>query len=231
MKKNIKLKNSSWTFSGKVAKSFDIHINKSVPFYLKMHELGLSISDFFLPNKGKALDVGCSTGTFLKKLKKKNKNKNLQIVGLDIEKKMISFDKKKNSKGIKFYCKNYLNTKIEKQNLIVCFFTAQFIHSSKRQAFFNKIYKDLLWGGGFLLFEKVRGNDARFNEIMNILYDEFKTNNGISAKDILDKTRSLKGIMEPFSSRANYKLLKNAGFEDFMTVFKYLNFQGFLAIK
>ena len=43
MKKNIKLKNSSWTFSGKVAKSFDIHINKSVPFYLKMHELGLSI--------------------------------------------------------------------------------------------------------------------------------------------------------------------------------------------
>ena len=29
----------------------------------------------------------------------------------------------------------------------------------------------------------------------------------------------------------NYKMLKNAGFDDYMTIFKYLNFQGFLAIK
>ena len=195
-----------------------------------MHEVGLAVSDFFVTNNARVLDIGCSTGTFLNKVKKKLGFKKLDLVGIDIEKKMIEFAKK-NSNGIKFSQKDYLKTKFKKQNLITSFFTAQFISSSKRQIFFNKVYKDLLYGGGFLLFEKVRGNDARFNEIMNILYDEFKSEQGFTAKQILDKTRSLKGVMEPFSSRANYQLLKNTGFKDFMTIFKYLNFQGFLAIK
>lgn len=230
MKKKIPLKNSGWTFSGTVAKSFDNHIKRSVPYYNEMHEVGLAVSDFFVTNNARVLDIGCSTGTFLNKVKKKLGFKKLDLVGIDIEKKMIEFAKK-NSNGIKFSQKDYLKTKFKKQNLITSFFTAQFISSSKRQIFFNKVYKDLLYGGGFLLFEKVRGNDARFNEIMNILYDEFKSEQGFTAKQILDKTRSLKGVMEPFSSRANYQLLKNAGFKDFMTIFKYLNFQGFLAIK
>ncbi len=230
-KKNIILKNASWTFSGNVAKSFDSHITKSVPFYNKTHELGLDISDFFLQENSKVLDIGCSTGSFVKKLQQKNINKKLKIIAIDTEKTMISYAKKNSTNKINFFCKDYLKFKIKKQNLITSFFTIQFVHPSKRQIFFKKIYDDLLWGGAFLFFEKVRGNDARFNEIMNILYDEFKTKNGISANDILKKTRSLKGIMEPFSSRANYKMLKNAGFEDYMTIFKYLNFQGFLAIK
>lgn len=230
MKKKIILTNASLTFSNNVVKNFDEHIEKSIPFYLLMHDLGLKISDFFLNHGGNILDIGCSTGTFLKKIKRKNIKKKLKITGLDIEKQMIK-SAKKNSNGINFICKNYLKYKVKKQNFITSYFTAQFIHPSKRQIFFNKVYKDLLWGGAFLFFEKVRGNDARFNEIINILYDEFKSDNGIKAKDILNKTRSLKGIMEPFSSRANYKLLKNAGFQDFMTVYKYLNFQGFLAIK
>ena len=37
--------------------------------------------------------------------------------------------------------------------------------------------------------------------------------------------------MEPFSSDANLKMLKRAGFKDIITILKFLNFEGFLAIK
>mgnify|MGYP005999120603 CR=1 FL=1 len=45
------------------------------------------------------------------------------------------------------------------------------------------------------------------------------------------KSKSLKGVMDPFSSSANFDMLKRAGFKDIMTVLKFVNFEGFLAIK
>ncbi len=45
------------------------------------------------------------------------------------------------------------------------------------------------------------------------------------------KARSLKGVLEPFSSQGNLDLMRRAGFVDIMTVYKYICFEGFLAIK
>ena len=47
------------------------------------------------------------------------------------------------------------------------------------------------------MFEKVRGSDARFQDIFTGLYNEYKLQNGYSAEEILGKTRSLK-VLEPF---------------------------------
>jgi tRNA (cmo5U34)-methyltransferase len=54
---------------------------------------------------------------------------------------------------------------------------------------------------------------------------------GYSAKEIINKTKSLKGVLEPFSTKGNLDLLKREGFVDIITVQKYMNFEGFLAIK
>ena len=64
----------------------------------------------------------------------------------------------------------------------------------------------------------------------NQIYTEIKINNGFSDSEIINKTKS-KGVMELFSSAANIQLAKRAGFKDVMSVFKYVNFEGFLAIK
>ena len=50
-------------------------------------------------------------------------------------------------------------------------------------------------------------------------------------EEIVAKARSLKGVMEPFSTQGNVEMLKRAGFVDYMTVMKYVCFEGFLAIK
>ena len=66
---------------------------------------------------------------------------------------------------------------------------------------------------------------------MNQVYLEHKIEKGFSSDEIINKSRSLKSVMEPFSSKGNIDLLKRAGFKDILTVFKHTCFEGFLAIK
>ena len=103
----------------------------------------------------------------------------------------------------------------------------QFIRPRERQKLFDKIFKSLNWGGAFIMFEKVRARDARFQDLTVALYNEFKLQNGFSPTEIFNKTRSLKGVLEPFSSRGNSELLDRAGFKDYMNIFKYVCFSGF----
>ena len=95
----------------------------------------------------------------------------------------------------------------------------------------NNIYESLNWGGAFLLFEKIRGADARFQDIYSSIYQDFKVLQGYSDEEILTKQRSLKGVLEPFSNQGNIGLLKRAGFKDITTIFQWVCFQGYLCIK
>jgi tRNA (cmo5U34)-methyltransferase len=77
----------------------------------------------------------------------------------------------------------------------------------------------------------VRAPDARFQDITTALYMDYKLERGYSPEEISAKNRSLKGVLEPFSTQGNLDLLARAGFVDTMTVMKYICFEGFLAIK
>lgn len=49
--------------------------------------------------------------------------------------------------------------------------------------------------------------------------------------EIISKAKSIKGVLEPFSSNANIEMLQRAGFKDIMTIYKRLSFEGFFCIK
>ena len=146
---------------------------------------------------------------------------------------MCKIAKKRNSKNknVKIINNDIHSLKLKNSALITSFYTIQFIHPSRRQAIFNKIYKTLNWGGAFILFEKVRAPDARFQDMISQIYQDYKIDNGYSPNEIISKSRSLKGVMEPFSSKANLELLKRAGFKDIVCIMKYLCFEGWLAVK
>ncbi len=230
---NINTKFSDWTFKGGVYKNFDKHINKSVPLYTETHQLYLHLSDFFLQESSNVIDLGCSTGIFLNKLfARHGKNsKKLKFVGIDNVKEMINYCKKKNNKNISFLNKSILDNNLSNSCIISSFYTIQFISPKKRQNLINKIFKSLNWGGAFFMVEKVRGPDARFQDIFNQIYVEYKLSKGYTAEEIINKTNSLKSVLEPFSSLGNLQMLKRAGFKDINVVFKYSCFEGYLAIK
>ena len=51
------------------------------------------------------------------------------------------------------------------------------------------------------MVEKVRAPDARFQDIINQVYFEYKISQGYTDNEIIAKSRSLKGVLEPFSSK------------------------------
>jgi tRNA (cmo5U34)-methyltransferase len=229
----ISASHGNWTFGGDVAKSFDQHVSKSVPLYTEGHDLICDLSDFFVKDDSVVYELGCSTGQLIRKISEHNlSKKNAKFIGIDIEQEMIDYAKEKGGAlNLEFYATDAIQLDMESSDLIVCYYTVQFINPSHRQQLINKIYESLRWGGAFLLFEKVRGADARFQDILTMLYSEYKLRMGYSAEDILSKARSLKGVLEPFSSQGNIDMLKRAGFSDINTIQKYLCFEGFLAIK
>ena len=114
--------------------------------------------------------------------------------------------------------------------MIISYYTAQFIQPKKRHLFFNKIYKDLNWGGALLLFEKIRAPDARFQDIYSLVYQDFKIDRGHNYSSIIAKSNT-KGVLEPFYGQRNINLLKNAGFKDICSVSQWMSFKGYLCIK
>ena len=66
---------------------------------------------------------------------------------------------------------------------------------------------------------------------MNQVYLDYKLDRGFTAEEVINKSRSLKGVMEPFSTNGNIQLLKRAGFKDIVTIFKFTTFEGILSIK
>ena len=53
----------------------------------------------------------------------------------------------------------------------------------------NKIFKSLNWGGALFLVEKVRSYDARTQDQLTTIYEEFKLYNGFSEKEITGKKK------------------------------------------
>jgi len=230
----IETRRADWTFGGVVADTFVSHVRQSVPYYDAGHDLTCVLSDYFCHGDSVCYEIGVSTGQLLRKLAEHHAHKpGIKWVGIDPVEAMIRKAEEHCAgiPGIELAVGDALTFDYAKADLVVAYYCVQFIWPRHRQELINRIYERLNWGGAFILFEKVRAPDARFQDMMTALYNDFKAKNGFSAEEILNKTTSLKGVLEPFSTDGNLGLLRRAGFTDIMTVMKYLSFEGFLAIK
>ena len=227
--------NASWEFGDNVPEKFSAHVKRSVPLYEEGHNVVQKLSDHFVQENSICYELGVSTATLLKQLAQRHSK--AKWVGVDIEPKMIEQAQKEieifdgHLSNIELVVEDINLYSYEKSDFIVSYYTIQFVPPRLKQALLNRIYETLNWGGAFLMFEKVRGPDARFQDILNSLYTDFKLEQGYSSEEIIGKSRSLKGVLEPFSSKGNLDLLSRAGFVDIMTIFKFICFEGFLAIK
>jgi len=229
---NILAGNANWRFDGDTVKTFEDHVSKSVPFYDVGHKLVLALSDFFVQRDSKIFEIGCSTGILSHALAERVAAKNGTVTGLDVVPDMIAFAEKKYRRdNLRFVCADILDVDMAGADLIVSYYVVQFISPARRQLVLDRIYQSLNWGGALVMFEKVRAADARFQDIATALYQDFKLEQGYTCDEIVAKARSLKGVLEPFSTQGNIDLMERAGFLDIATLFKYICFEGFVAIK
>ena len=230
----IVAQNAGWTFSGSTTRTFQAHVERSVPLYREGQELVAQLSDFYVRHDSCVYDVGTSLGAVLERLLERHvKKSGVRWIGIDNEPDMVALAHERfaANSNVSIVHEDVANTRFEPSDLIVSYYSLQFVPPKHRQDVLRNIYSALNWGGAFVWFEKVRAPDARFQDLTNLLYTDHKLANGFSADEIIGKSRSLKGVLEPFSSEANRGLLERAGFSDVMSVFKYLCFEGVLAVK
>ncbi|EAJ6150938.1 carboxy-S-adenosyl-L-methionine synthase CmoA [Campylobacter lari] len=219
-------------FDKSVASVFDDMVSRSVPFYTQNLKLIVELIDHFAPQKAKICDLGCSTASLLLALYEKRKD--FLLSGVDEANAMLEIAKSKCQAfgaRVEFYQKNLDDFEFFKNDVFVATYTLQFIRPPKRQELVDKIYQNLNENGIFVLSEKILYEDVKIAKKMIQIYEQYKLEQGYSKLEISSKREALENILIPYTQNENITMLKKAGFSKVESVFKWVNFETFIAFK
>lgn len=226
-------KRSSWTFSKEVSEKFEQHVRKSLPFYDRLQEMIVSLSDYFVNQHGVIYDLGTATGETIHRLHERHRDKKLHYIGLDASKSMIEKAKNKN---LHVPNAEFIVMKLEdyqfpsSSSFILSVLTLHFLPIPQRKLIIQRVYDSLEKGGCFILVEKTFANfPATQHLFTHMQYDE-KLNEGFTYEEILLKEQSLRGVLIPLTVQENLEMLASIGF-DVDIFFKHWHFTGFIATK
>lgn len=209
-------------FNFSTVENFDNHINNSILGYDLLHTLILSLLDFFVSKNSTVVDLGCTTGSFLYKVRSRF---NCNCIGYDIDNKQFKYDINLIKQDI-----TSNNFSIPKCNLITSIFTLQFIEYKFRSNIIQKIYNALDDNGIFIFCEKEIINNGFFQDVFTFTNFDYKKNN-FTDEEILTKEKQLRAFMRCNSSDENIKLLEQNGFSNHVIFFNSLNFRGYICKK
>jgi tRNA (cmo5U34)-methyltransferase len=230
----IKSSTAEWKFSTEVAKNFNNHVIKSVPYYQETHQLAVEISDWFVHENCKVYDIGCATGTLIADLMRRHVRKCIHFTGIDTSAAMLE-ESRKILNGFHRIClhqENALSFPFESDlSMIYSLYTLQFIDPQHRLELCQKIHDSLSRRGAFVLVEKVLDHDPVMTDIYTHLHWSKKEEMGFDVTEIYAKAQSLRGVLVPFTAEENIQLLQQAGFSRISYFFKWCNFLGLVAVK
>lgn len=227
----MEYKKASWHFNRANAEGFDEHVARSIPWYEEGHGLILKFSEFFIRSGDPIYDLGCSTGALAYDLAHLHADKKAQVIAIDESEDMIALASTKKLPNLKFVRDNILTHSFQRSNFFVAYYTLHFLSEGQRSEMMKKIHAALNPGGAFILYEKTRSESATIESMMSTLLTEFKLERGETPEQVIQKTLSLKGILNPVSSTEVLNALKGTGFRNVDRIFKMNSFEGFLAIK
>jgi tRNA (cmo5U34)-methyltransferase len=226
---------AEWKFTAEVAKSFDVHVAKSVPFYQETQSLVLEVADWFVSDHSLVYDLGCATGTTMAGLLERYPEKDIRCIGVDDSEAMLAKAGDRlegHAAQIELRHEDLLTYEFEQgASLFYCLYTLQFINPQKRLMLCQRIHQALLQRGALILVEKVLDHDPVVTDIFTHIHWSKKAEMGFDVTEIYAKAQSLRGVLVPFTVQENVKMLEAAGFSRVSVFFKWCNFCGIIAVK
>lgn len=225
-----------FTFNDRVAEVFDDMLSRSIPYYRTVIDGMAQLLACRLPAGATLYDLGCSTGTTLLELCRRLPDKQFRYVGIDNAPAMLDKARKKSamfgkSAVLQFRHDDITSCPLPSATGVICNYTLQFLRPITRQAFVDRIHTVLPEGGVFFLSEKTISHAGRLNRDFITIYHAFKKQQGYSELEIAAKREALENVLVPFSLEENIALLRQAGFEEIETYFKWFNFTALVALK
>jgi tRNA (cmo5U34)-methyltransferase len=221
----------AWSFGGRAAAAFDQHAVRSIPFYAAGHDLVAGVADVLLGPGTLVYDLGCSTGTLSDLLVQRVGDRGATIVGVDCEPDMLEQARARCGSAVTFVEADLAAFALDRCDLVVAYYTLQFLGRDERVTVVRRIHDALRPGGAFVCFDKVLAADARTQDLSAAAYHDWKRSQGFADAEIANKERGLRGVLRPLTSIEQRDLLTQAGFDDVHTIFKWLGWEGFLARK
>ncbi|MFP6339071.1 carboxy-S-adenosyl-L-methionine synthase CmoA [Helicobacter pylori] len=236
--------NKRFCFDEKVAHVFDDMLERSIPYYHEMLNLGAyfiaqnlkeNINPKSLPKplpKPLIYDLGCSTGNFFIALNQQIQQE-IELVGIDNSMPMLkkAQEKLKDFNNARFECMDFLEVEFKEASAFSLLFVLQFVRPMQREVLLKKIYNSLALNGVLLVGEKIMSEDRILDKQMIELYYLYKQNQGYSHNEIAFKREALENVLVPYSLKENIALLESVGFKHVEAVFKWVNFTLLVARK
>lgn len=221
---------TKFSFSA-VAKNFDNHINRSIRGYNDLWNDVISMSKYFVENKTNVVDIGCSTGSLLSEMHKKNKTIKPDCVytGIEIEPAFYNDLDVIQKQGVNFFKGNVVDFTFENCSFISSIFTLQFLEAKDKNYVLDKIYKGLNSGGAFVFSEKVFNDHPKIQDMLTFMHYDFKRTS-FTEKEIFEKEQELRHLMKPCTDSDLNERLTKIGFQP-IRFWQNHNFVGGIALK
>jgi tRNA (cmo5U34)-methyltransferase len=172
-------------FNGPVPE-FDDHIRKSIPTVDAMYDLCHALTHALSQECTRVVDLGCSTGRFLRDTPKR---RNTSYVGVDF----VDWKWKKTPR-VTFKHDDVLtflrDTASVDTSVVLSLFTLQFMPFSERDEVIRRVSDCLVEGGIFILAEKVHLPSAGVSEVVERSLIQWKRVQ-FTDKEVLDKSAKL----------------------------------------
>ena len=178
----IEAENGAWTFGSATPAAFDGHVVRSVPFYEACHELVVDLADHLVRRGGRCYDLGCSTGSLTQRLAIRLAPRGAEVIGVDRESGMVALAAERCGGRARFQTQALENLQLEPADLLVAFYTLQFVPLPSRQQVVDKLRASLGPGGALILFEKVLSSSARGQAISAEIYRDWKLRQGFTQR-------------------------------------------------
>ncbi|RKU89768.1 carboxy-S-adenosyl-L-methionine synthase CmoA [Helicobacter pylori] len=236
--------NKRFCFDEKVAHVFDDMLERSIPYYHEMLDLGAyfiaqNLKENAYPKslpkslpKPLIYDLGCSTGNFFIALNQQIQQ-DIELIGIDNSMPMLkkAQEKLKDFNNVRFECMDFLEVEFKEASAFSLLFVLQFVRPMQREVLLKKIYNSLALNGVLLVGEKIMSEDRILDKQMIELYYLYKQNQGYSHNEIAFKREALENVLVPYSLKENIALLESVGFKHVEAVFKWVNFTLLVARK
>lgn len=211
-------------------KNLMITLIMSIRGYSTLRQDVLSISRYFVEDDTTVLDLGCSQGSLLRKMYENNDHvTNTEYLGVEIN---DSFQQHWNEEDrLRYIVDDITKMEFPKDlSLVTSLFTFQFIPERKRVPLMEKIYDNLIEGGGFVFSEKLLSIGGKVQNMMEFMYYDYKREH-FTEKEILDKEIELRHLAKLTNEDLLIKQLLGVGFRQIQTFWRNFNFVGMVALK
>jgi tRNA (cmo5U34)-methyltransferase len=189
---------NNWTFkSNEVADGFDRHVREQLPWYDLMAGAAAHIARHYIPEDGRVLDLGCSTGNMGQLLADTLALRRVDFIPVDNSPQMIQIYA---GPGTPILA-DFAHWTIPEYDVAICFLSLMFVAPRDRDGLLSALRLQMRPGGALIIVDKAEARGGYIGTILARLTLAGKVSSGTSADEIVAKELSLIGVQRPLEAR------------------------------